>query len=181
MAAGRGVFALLVGDRKAGGYFDFSRHGLYGSLIALLVVIVLNAALPLMLSADHDTILVSVVQLAIAYVAQVGLIAVALRQTKRFDAFVPFVIGYNWLNFFVALIVGAFFAAGVSGGGLVLVAAVIVALVVEVNLGRIVMTLAPLQIAAFLVAQIVGICLAAVALLLIFPPSPDALAQLTGS
>ena len=181
MAAGRGVFALLVGDKKAGAYFDFSRRGLYGSFVALALVIALNAALPVMLSSDHDPILVSVIQLVIAYVAQVGLIAVALRQTKRFDALVPFVIGYNWLNFFVALIVGAFLAAGVGGGGVLLVVAVIAALVVEVNLGRIVMTLAPLQIAAFLVAQIVGICIAAVILLLIFPPSPDALAQLTGS
>lgn len=180
MAAGRGVFGLLVGDRKAGGYFDFSRRGLYGSFISILVIVALAAALPLILSADHDSIAVSVVQLAVIYAAQIGFAALVLRQNKRMDGFVPFLVSYNWLNFFGTLILAALFAAGI-GGGLPVVVMGIAVIVIEVNIGRLVVTLAPLQIAALLVAQIVGVCIAAVVLVMIFPPSPDALAQLAGS
>src|SRR5690606_10204994 len=38
LSAGRGVLALLVGDRKAARYFNLGPAGLPGSLIAVLVV-----------------------------------------------------------------------------------------------------------------------------------------------
>ena len=180
MAAGRGVFGLLVGDKKAGSYFDFSRRGLYGSLVAIVLIIALGAALPLILSSDHDPFGASAVQLAIIYAAPVLFAVLVLRQNKRMDALVPFLVGYNWANFFATLILAALFAAGI-GGGLPVVIIGIALIVVEVNIGRFVMTLAPLQIAALLVAQIVGICLASLLLLWMFPPPPDALAQLAGS
>ncbi len=180
MAAGRGVFGLLVGDKKAGSFFDFSRRGLYGSLVAIVLIIALGAALPLILSSDHDPFGASAVQLAIIYAAPVLFAVLVLRQNKRMDALVPFLVGYNWANFFATLILAALFAAGI-GGGLPVVIIGIALIVVEVNIGRFVMTLAPLQIAALLVAQIVGICLASLLLLWMFPPPPDALAQLAGS
>jgi len=49
MAAGRGTISLLIGDRRAGSYFDFSQRGLAGSFIAFLAVTGLNAALPVLL------------------------------------------------------------------------------------------------------------------------------------
>ena len=180
MAAGRGVFGLLVGDKKAGSFFDFSRRGLYGSLVAIVLIIALGAALPLILSSDHDPFGASAVQLAIIYAAPVLFAVLVLRQNKRMDALVPFLVGYNWANFFATLILAALFAAGI-GGGLPVVIIGIALIVVEVNMGRFVMTLPPLQIAALLVAQIVGICLASLLLLWMFPPPPDALAQLAGS
>src|SRR5690606_17632895 len=48
-AAGRGLLALVTGDRKAATYFDFSQRGLAGSFIAFLTVTGLNAALPVLL------------------------------------------------------------------------------------------------------------------------------------
>ena len=46
LSAGRGVLALVVGDRKAPQYFDLSQRGLVGSFIALLAVTLLSVALP---------------------------------------------------------------------------------------------------------------------------------------
>ena len=51
MAAGRGVIGLLTGDRNAGSYFDLGQRGLAGSFIALLLVTVLNAAMPTIMGA----------------------------------------------------------------------------------------------------------------------------------
>ena len=53
-AAGRGVVALVVGDRRASDYFDFSRRGLYGSFIALLLAQLLAAYGPLVLGARME-------------------------------------------------------------------------------------------------------------------------------
>ncbi len=180
MAAGRGVFGLLVGDKRAGSYFDFSRRGLYGSLVAIVLIIALGAALPLILSSDHDPFGVSAVQLVIIYAAPFLFGVLVLRQNKRMDALVPFLVGYNWANFFGTLILEALQAAGI-GGGLPVIVIGIALILVEVNIARFVMNLAPLQIAALLVAQIVGICVASLLLLWMFPPSADAVAQLAGS
>ena len=47
-AAARGCIALLMGDRKAASYFDFSQRGLAGSFVAFLVATLLNALSPLL-------------------------------------------------------------------------------------------------------------------------------------
>ena len=119
-------------------------------------------------------------QLVIIYAAPVLFGALVLRQNRRMDALVPFLVGYNWANFFGTLILEALLAAGI-GGGLPVIVIGIALIVVEVNIGRFVMTLAPLQIAALLIAQIVGICLASLLLLWMFPPTPDAVAQIVGA
>ena len=48
MAAARGCVALLVGNRQAPSYFDFSQRGLVGSLIATLIAIALAGFGPLL-------------------------------------------------------------------------------------------------------------------------------------
>ena len=180
MAAGRGVFGLLIGDKKAGGYFDFSRRGLYGSFIALVLVLALGAFLPLILSSEHDSAATSMVQLVVLYVGQVGFATIVLRQIKRMDALVPYLVGYNWLSFFVTLILAALNAAGIDGSYVIIVIG-IAAIVLEVNVARILMTLSPLQIAMLLIAEIVGVALAALLLTLIFPASPDLAGQLAAA
>jgi hypothetical protein len=179
MAAGRGIGGLLVGNRRAGSYFDFSRRGVYGSFIAILLIVALGATLPLILSAQHDSILSSVIQLVVIYASQIGFAALVLRQTKRMDAFFPFLVGYNWLNFFGTLVLAACLAAGV-GGNILLIVVAIAVIFVQVNICRILMTLAPLQTAALIIAQIVGVVLALFVLTLIFPMPPDAAAQFLG-
>jgi hypothetical protein len=177
MAAGRGVMALLIGNKQAGSYFDFSRRGLAGSFIALLIIVAVGAFLPILLSRQHESAIVSLAQLLIIFAFQIGFTAIVLRQVKRMDALVPYVIAYNWLSFFVTLIYGALLAAGVTGDFMTIVFGIIV-IVIEVNIGRIILTLPPLQIAMLIIAQIIGVSIGAVLIVLTFPLPPGAAAQL---
>jgi hypothetical protein len=176
-AAGRGIAGLLIGNRKAGSYFDLSQRGLVGSVIALLVVVGLGAALPIVLGRSHEGALSSVVQLAIVFAFQVGFTALVLRQVKRLDALVPYIIAYNWLSFYVTLIFGAFLAVGI-GGDFLTIAFGIMVMVIEVNIGRIVLTLPGLQIAMMIIAQIIGVTIGALLILFLFPLPPEVAAQL---
>ncbi|HVY50582.1 MAG TPA: hypothetical protein VHA07_03380, partial [Devosia sp.] len=157
MAAGRGVMALLIGDRRAGTYFDFSQRGLAGSFIAFLAVTGLNAALPSILGVrDTGGIARSVLMVAILFALQVAFSAIVLRQLKRMDGLVPYLVADNWATFFLTLISGALAAAGIDGDPVLVVLAIVV-IVIEVNIARLIVTLSPLQIAMFLVAQLVGV------------------------
>lgn len=172
MAAGRGVIGLLIGDRKAGSYFDFSRRGLAGSFIALLAITTLNAILPVILGAkDSGGIALSIVANAILFVFQIVCAAIVLRQLKRMDGLVPFLVADNWATFFVMLVPSALAAAGIAGEPVQILVA-IVAIVIEVSIARLIIALPPLQIAMFLVAQLVGVVLAVWLINLAIPPSP---------
>jgi hypothetical protein len=172
MAAGRGVISLLIGDRKAGSYFDFSQRGLLGSFIAFLLVTGLNAALPVVLGIkDAGGIARSIVMVAILFVLQVGCSAIVLRQLKRMDGLLPYVVADNWATFFLTLISGALAAAGIAGDAVLVVLAIVV-IVIEVNIARLIVTLTPLQIAMFLIAQLVGVTIGLGIIGLAFPPSP---------
>jgi hypothetical protein len=178
MAAGRGLMRLLVGDRRAGSYFDFSQRGLAGSFIALLIVAGLDAVLPLILSSKHDSIATSMFQLVVIYAFQLGFTTLVLRQLRRMDALLPYMVSYNWLNFFATLILGAIFAAGIGASIAILVIGVM-AIVIEVNIARLIMTLSPLHIAFMIGAQIIGVLIGLLLLMLLFPLPPDVAAELT--
>ena len=178
MAAGRGLIRLLVGDRRAGSYFDFSQRGLAGSFIALLIVAGLDAVLPLILSSKHDSIATSMFQLVVIYGFQLGFTTLVLRQLRRMDALLPYMVSYNWLNFFATLILGAIFAAGIGASIAILVIGVM-AIVIEVNIARLIMTLSPLHIAFMIGAQIIGVLIGLLLLMLLFPLPPDVAAELT--
>jgi hypothetical protein len=176
MAAGRGVFGLLVGDRRAGGYFDFSQRGLAGSFIAFLLITGLNAVLPLVLGIrEEGGVTRSITIVAILFLMQLIFSAIALRQLKRLDGLVPYLVADNWATFFMTLITGALAAAGISGDWVLVVLAIAV-IVIEVNIARLIVTLSPLQIAMFLVAQLVGVSIGLALIGFIFP-MPDAAAQ----
>ncbi len=178
MAAGRGVIGLLVGDRKAGGAFDFSYRGLAGSFIALLVVTALNAVLPVMLGQrDPGGIGRTVIIVAILFVLQLAFSAIVLRQLKRLDGLVPYLVADNWATFFVSLIAAAISAAGINGDPVTIVF-VIVGIIIQVNIARLIVTLAPLQIAMFIVAQLVGVLIGLVLIGMVFPLPPELAAQL---
>jgi hypothetical protein len=180
MSAGRGVIGLLVGSRRAGSYFDFSRRGLVGSFIAFIAVTGLNAALPVALgSKDPGGIARSVLMVAILFALQLGCSAIVLRQLKRMDGLVPYLVADNWATFFLTLISGALAAAGIDGDPVLVVLAIVV-IVIEVNIARLIVTLSPLQIAMFLVAQLVGVSIGLGIIGLAFPLAPAA-AALTGA
>ena len=157
MAAGRGVLGLLMGDRRAGSYFDFSRRGLAGSFIAFLAVTALNAVLPVVLGVkEPGGIARGVLMVAILFAMQLAFSAIVLRQLKRMDGLVPYLVADNWATFFLTLISAALAAAGVDGDAVLVVLAIVV-IVIEVNIARLIVTLSPLQIAMFLIAQVVGV------------------------
>jgi hypothetical protein len=178
MAAGRGVMGLLVGESQAGGYFDFSQRGLAGSFVAFLLITGVNAALPAMLGAEASGgIARSVLMVGILFGMQLAFSAIVLRQLKRLDGLVPYLVADNWATFFMTLISGALAAAGVSGDWVLVVLGIVV-IVIEVNIARIVVTLSPLQIAMFLVAQLVGVSIGLAIIGLTFPLPADVAAQL---
>jgi hypothetical protein len=179
MAAGRGVLALLVGNRKAGSYFDISRRGLAGSFMALLVVVAVATYLPILTSKDHDSAAVALGQYGIFYALQLACTVVVLRQIKRLDALYAYLVGDNWISFFVSLIVLALAAIGLGGDVFTTVIFGIVGLVLEVNLCRIILQLPPVQIALLVVAQAVGLLIAGGLILLLYPLPPDVAAQLS--
>ena len=178
MAAGRGVFGLLIGDRRAGTYFDFSQRGLAGSFIAFLAVTGLNAILPVILGLkDSGGIARGVLMVAILFALQLAFSAIVLRQLKRMDGLIPYLVADNWATFFLTLISGALAAAGVDGDPVLIVLAIVV-IIIEVNIARLIVTLSPLQIAMFLVAQLVGVSIGLAIIGFTFPLPPDAAAQL---
>lgn len=178
MAAGRGVFGLLIGDRRAGGYFDFSQRGLVGSFIALLLVEGLSAVLPMLMSIETaGGIARSTIMFLILYGLQVLFCAIVLRQLKRLDGLTPYLVASNWMSFFMTLISTAVVAAGFAGDW-VIIALGLVVIITEVNIARLIVTLSPLQIAMFLVAQLVGVLIGLALIGAIFPMPPEAAAQL---
>lgn len=181
MTAGRGVIGLLIGDKRAGSYFDFSQRGLVGSFIAFIAVTGLNAVLPVFLgSKDTGGIARSVLMVAILFALQLGFSAIVLRQLKRMDGLVPYLVADNWATFFLTLISGALAAAGVDGDPVLIVLAIVV-IVVEVNIARLIVTLSPLQIAMFLVAQLVGVSIGLAIIGFTFPLPPAAAAALASA
>jgi hypothetical protein len=178
MAAGRGVMGLLIGDRRSGTYFDFSRRGLAGSFIAFLAVTGLNAALPVILGMkDAGGIARSVIMVAILFALQLAFSAIVLRQLKRMDGLLPYLVADNWATFFLTLISGALAAAGINGDPVLIVLAIVV-IIIEVNIARLIVTLSPLQIAMFLIAQLVGVSIGLALIGFTFPLPPDVAAQL---
>ena len=178
-AAARGVLALLVGDRRASDYFDFSDRGLVGSFIAFLAVTGFNAALPKLLGyADTDgSIFRAVAMIAILFVLQISCSAIVLRQIKRLDGLIPYLVAYNWTNGLITLGVTFAVLAGLSGD-IVIIVVLLVALVIEINIARLIVTLSPLQIAMFLVAQLVGGSIGLILIGTLFPVPGAAISSL---
>jgi len=174
MAAGRGVLGLFVGNRQSGSYFDFSQRGLIGSFIALLLVTVLNASMPTIMGAEGDSITRALIIAGMLFALQLGCAALALRQLNRLDGFVPYLVADNWTTFFVSLLMVAVIAAGLGSQFTTIVLGIVV-IVIQVNIGRLVVTLPPLQIAMFLVAQMVGLTIGLVLVGFILPVPPDAI------
>jgi hypothetical protein len=172
MAAGRGVIRLLVGDRQAGSYFDLSERGLLGSFIALLLVTALNAVLPIILGAEGESITRGVLMVVALFALQIGFSIIVLRQIGRMDGLVPYLVADNWATFFLTLVSAALAAAGFANDFTLIVLGIVV-IVVEVNIARLIVTLPPLQIAMFLIAQLVGVAIGLMLIGFLFPLPPE--------
>ncbi|WP_055047778.1 hypothetical protein [Devosia sp. A16] len=178
-SAARGVAALVIGDRRAGSYFDFSDRGLVGSFIAFLVVALINTAVPLVLGIPgaSGTVFRAVATVIIVLALQIGAAAIVLRQLKRPDALVPYIVADNWATFFLTIATTVLGLTGI-GGELLMVVTGIVIIIVMVNIARLILTLTAWQIVTFLVAQLISGIVALMVLTVIFPLSADQLAEL---
>lgn len=172
MAAARGCFALLVGNRQAPGFFDFSQRGLVGSLIAVVLGIALAGFGPWLTGVQMPPGAASqsiIVNLAL-FVAQAATAWIALRQMGRQDGFVPYLIASNWVTFASAVLLLLSTLLGPLGI-VILVLVVVLALATFINIGRFIVTLSPLQIGILFISQAVGVFLALGVLALTVAPA----------
>ena len=158
----RGCFALLVGDRQAPSFFDFSIKGLVGSLIGVVVAIGLAGFGPMLVGIDMPKGMAtqSVVINVAMFVAQAGTAFLALRQMGRQDGFLPYLVASNWVTLATSILVVLSVLLG-SLGVIVLVLVLILAIASFVNIGRYIVTLTWVQIGLLFLSQAVGVFLAA--------------------
>ncbi|HTM76874.1 MAG TPA: hypothetical protein VL133_04530, partial [Devosia sp.] len=86
---------------------------------------------------------------------QLGVCYLVLRQMGRLDGFIPFLVADNWATFFTSILSLLLIVFG-GPGDVVIIAIGLVVIIVEVNIARLIVTLAPLQIAIFIIAQVVA-------------------------
>jgi hypothetical protein len=101
---------------------------------------------------------------------QVGFSAIVLFQVKRLDGFVPYLTADNWASVYVTIGSTALSLMGVSDEFLSVPIAVLV-IVIAVNIGRLIVRLEPLQVAMFVIAQMVGAVVGSFVLSLFVPLS----------
>lgn len=166
-AALRGVIAVTVGNREAARHFNLTTHGLAGSFIALLLIAGIGAGLPLLYGVQ-GRVLISTVGFVVSFVLQVGCAAVALNQARRLDGFVPYLVVDNWASVYITATALVLNLMGVSAE-LVGVPIGVLVVIVAVNIGRVILRLEPLQVAMFVVAQVVGYLIAGIVLSLFMP------------
>jgi len=170
VAAARGTASLVIGDRRAAHYFDFGLRGLAGSFIAFLLATLFNAFLPILLGVKQPTgsIAQGLIMVCLLYGLQIGFSALVLRQLKRLDGLVPYLVADNWVTFFVTIL-SALIAAFGLGSDLTLIIVGILVIVIEINIARLIVTLSPLQIAMFLISQLVAVSIGLIVIGAIMP------------
>ena len=170
MAAARGCVALLVGNRQAPSYFDFSQRGLVGSLIALVIGLAVQAFGPQLLGVTEGSAGGSAVVIlgGIMLAVEIGVAYAVLRILSRGEELVPFIVVQNWtvmIQGVIAVIITAVFGppfavdpatkmAEFTNGTLPYLVLGIAALIVWVNSARLILTLRPKHVALFVAAQL---------------------------
>ncbi len=178
-AAGRGALALILGDRRAPQYFDFSEKGLVGSFIGLLAITFVSAVLSLVLPGANPgySIAKATAGAVILFCTQIGFVYIVLRQINRVDGFRPYLVADNWTSVFVSIGTLLLSFVGFRGDIAIIVLAILM-LMIEINIARLIVTLSPLQIAMFMIAQLVGVSIALIVVGLLFP-SPEVQAAIS--
>ncbi|HEY8596280.1 MAG TPA: hypothetical protein VIL84_13645 [Devosiaceae bacterium] len=163
-AAARGVVALLLGNRSAAVNFDFSLRGLVGSFIVFIAAATINVYLPLLMGVEGGgPPWQALAMVALLYGLQLAFAGLFLRQIGRLDGLVPYMVADNWATFFVTILSAILGATGATGDFALVVIGIAV-LVIEVNIARLIVTLRPLHVFLFLVAQLAGAALGLVIL-----------------
>jgi hypothetical protein len=177
LAAARGIAAVTIGDKRAAAYFDFSPRGLVGSFIAFLVATAFSAYLPHVTGGASAGVPTSrlILMAGLLFAVQLGFSALVLRQLKRLDGFVPYLVADNWATFFVTAVSSALTLLGLSSDAAVLLVGILV-LVIEINIARLVVGLKGWQIAMLLVAQLVGVGFGLLLVGLVVPIPADLIA-----
>lgn len=155
LSAFRGLGALVLGRRTASSYFDFGQRGLAGSFIALLLATAVTAYAPQLLGAPTQPGdgARAVFLAALLFGLQIGAAYIVLRQMGRLDGLVPYLVADNWMNLFLSVI-GSAVIVSLGPTDIVLLSVGIVSIIVEVNIARRIVTLMPMQIVLFMVAQL---------------------------
>jgi len=153
--AARGTWALVFGRQDAASYFDFSQRGLIGSFIALLLAVAVSVFGPQLLGAGSPTGAAAGVTLlsALIFAVQIGAAYLVLQMMGRLDGFMPYLVADNWANFYVSLF-GLLLSVLLGASDIMLLVMGVLAIVIEVNIARRIVTLAPVQVAIFIVAQL---------------------------
>lgn len=158
LAAARGCVALLIGQRDAPRYFDFSYRGLAGSAIGLVIALAVNAYLPFLVGmADPEGPpgWQSMITIVVVLAVQMALTLWLLRQMGRLDGFVPYLVASNWTALFITAISATIAIAGFGEMPALLLVAIAV-IVLEINIARLIVTLSGTQIVLLLVTQAFG-------------------------
>jgi len=160
-AAMRGCYALVLGRREAPSYFDLTRRGLAGSFIAVAMAMTLAGFGPMLLgiSLPPGSATQSVLINIVLFIAQAGTAYIALRQMGRQDSYVPYLVASNWITLVSAILAILSTLLGPLGP-IMMFAIIVVALSSFINIGRFIVTLAPLQIGILFISQAVGVFLA---------------------
>lgn len=169
IAAARGCVALVIGDRQAPNYFDFRQTGLVGSFIALVIGLAVQAFGPQLLGvATPSGVAGGVVILgALVIGVQFGVAYLVLRQLGRGDGFVPFIVAQNWVTLFQGILAVALIAifgqpiavdstgemAQLTSGSIPFILLGIAAIIVAINIARLILTLRPWHVALFVMSQ----------------------------
>ncbi len=106
--------------------------------------------------------------------------AIVLRQLARLDGFVPYMAAHNWAAFFITVILSILTVIGLPITFLVFAVLAILALVIEVNIARLIVTLRFWQIVMLLIAQAVGGCIGLLVMIAVLPLPAGALGLPSG-
>jgi hypothetical protein len=174
-SAARGVIAVLFGQRTASGYFSFTQQGLVSSFIAMLLMTAVELVAGSALGAT-GSIASAALQTALVYVLLMASSALFFSMIGRQDALRPYIVTINWSNAVFAIVLLLLTALAPAIAGLVALAA---GLVMAINIGRLITALRPLHIFLLMVMQAVGMVVAVLLILIIFPLTPEQVAALT--
>ncbi len=181
-ASARGVVALLIGDKRAVGYFDFSQRGLAGSFIVMLFLVGFQAGMSMLVGGSPPSL--SVYREVTILVAGVGssmaATAMFLRQIGRLDRFAPYLTAHNWATFFMVVTATVLLLIGFPPS-IILLALFAGGLTAHINIGRLLVELSPLQIFVLFVVQVIGVLIGLVVYGIILPLSPAEILAITGA
>ena len=156
--AARGIGAIIIGRRDAHRFFDLSFAGLAGSMAAFFIALLINGYLPFLVGGSEaiGPAWQNIFLALLLFALQIGFAALVLRQFGRLDGMVPYIVTDNWATLFMTMVSVALALLNIQSDILVLPLGILI-LVIEINIGRIILTLSGWQIAAFLAAQFAAV------------------------